>query len=136
MSNFGFPSPPFNEDMQQFYDGTAARRLMVMRCKHCGFWNWPYGGCRNHDNEEYLANMEWSQASGRGKVHTFTIARLPFNDAFPVPYVYAIVELDEGPIMPTNIIGCAPEDVHIGMPVTVVFEEAPNGRVLPKFKPA
>jgi uncharacterized OB-fold protein len=53
-----------------------------------------------------------------------------------VPYVYAIVELDEGPIIPTNIIGCAPEEVRIDMPVMVVLEEAPNGRVLPKFKPA
>jgi 3-oxo-4,17-pregnadiene-20-carboxyl-CoA hydratase alpha subunit len=136
MSDFGFPSPQFNEDMQPFFEGTAQRRFMMMRCRQCGFWNWPYGGCRNHDNEPYLGNMEWTPASGRGKVHSFTIARVPFNDAFPVPYVYGIVETEEGPIIPTNIVGCAPEEVSVGMPVTVMFEEAPNGLVLPKFKPA
>jgi len=135
MSTFGFPSPQFNEDMQPFFEATAQRKFKMMRCTQCGFWNWPYGGCRNHDNEAYLANMEWAEASGRAKVHSFTIARLPFNDAFPVPYVYAIVETAEGPLIPTNIVGCAPEDVRIDMPVTVVFEEAPNGLVLPKFKP-
>lgn len=136
MSAFGFPSPQFNEDMQPFFAATAEGRFTMMRCRRCGFWNWPYGGCRNHDNEPYLANMEWTQASGRGTVLSFTIARVPFNEAFPVPYVYAIVETAEGPIIPSNIVGCAPEAVRIGMPVTVVFEQAPNGLVLPKFKPA
>ena len=135
MSDFGFPSPQFNEEMQPFFEATAQRRFVMMQCRHCGSWAWPYGGCRNHDNEPYLANMEWAEASGRGKVHAFTVARIPFNDAFPVPYVYGIVETDEGPIIPTNIIGCAPEQVHVGMPVTVVFEQAPNNLVLPKFKP-
>ena len=136
MSTFGFPSPAINDDMQPFFDATAQQRFVMMRCKHCGSWSWPYGGCRNHDNDPYLANMEWREARGHGKVHTFTIARLEFNEVFPTPYVYAIVELDEGPIMPTNIVGCEPEKVRISMPVSVVFEKAPNGIVLPKFKPA
>jgi len=136
MSNFGFPSPAVNEDMQPFFDALANRQFVIMRCRTCGQWAFPYGGCRNHDNEPYLANMEWVPASGRGTVHTFTIAQLQFNEVFPTPYPYAIVELEEGPIITTNIVGCKPEDVHIGMPVTVVFEEIPNGLVLPKFTPA
>lgn len=136
MSTSEFPSPAINDDMQPFFEATAQHRFVMMRCKHCGSWSWPYGGCRNDHNEAYLANMEWKEASGRGKVHTFTIARQAFHNAFPTPYVFAIVELNEGPIMATNIVGCAPEKVRIDMPVSVVFENAPNGVVLPKFKPA
>ncbi len=53
-----------------------------------------------------------------------------------VPYVYAIVELDEGPHMPTNIVECSPDDVTVDMPVEVVFDDVTQEMTLVKFKPA
>ncbi|PZC46996.1 MAG: hypothetical protein C1O27_001612 [Chloroflexi bacterium] len=56
----------------------------------------------------------------------------PVPDEWPVPYVVALVELDEGPVLMSNVVGCAPEDVHIGMPLQVTFGDAD----VPVFRPA
>jgi uncharacterized OB-fold protein len=80
--------------------------------------------------------------SGRGEVYSFTVIRQiagrAASQAFQsdIPYVVAWVDLDEGPRMITNIIGCPVENVAIGMKVAVVFEQASNDVWLPKFKAA
>jgi uncharacterized OB-fold protein len=65
------------------------------------------------------------QASGRGTVFTYTVARRPTHEAFAdrVPYVIAVVELEEGPKLTTNIVGVDPEQVAIGMPVHATFDD-------------
>jgi uncharacterized OB-fold protein len=75
--------------------------------------------------------------SGGGKVYSFTIVRRAMNPAFAedVPYVYAIVELDEGPRLMTNIVGCAPEDVRVDMPVKAVYDRVTSEITLLKFQP-
>jgi uncharacterized OB-fold protein len=75
--------------------------------------------------------------SGRGTVFTFTVNRQPYNPDVEVPYVIALVELVEqrGLRFATNIVGCAPEDVFIGMPVEVRFEPAGDAWA-PVFAPA
>lgn len=75
--------------------------------------------------------------SGRGTVATFTVNHQPFMPGFALPYVIAFVELDEDPTirLTTNIVGCDPTDVYIGMPVRVVFEEY-DGHYVPLFTPA
>jgi len=82
--------------------------------------------------------MEWMDASGKGKVFVFSIHYWSFHPAFKddVPYVLALVETEEGPLIPTNIIGCDPKEVHIGMPVEVVFEDVDEQFTLPRFEPA
>jgi uncharacterized OB-fold protein len=69
--------------------------------------------------------MEWAPASGRGRVFAFNIHRFAFSPAFAdeLPYVYALVELEEGPMYGTNVVDCAPEDVYVGMPVEVVYQD-------------
>ena len=83
--------------------------------------------------------MSWERASGRGTIHTFTVARRPPHAGFAdlVPLVVAIVELDEGPWLTTNIVGCEPEVVSIGMAVEVDFEDLDDesATVLPVFRP-
>jgi uncharacterized OB-fold protein len=76
-------------------------------------------------------------ASGKGTVYTYTIARRPTHAAFADagPYVIAVVELDEGPRLTTNIVGCEPEAVTIGMAVEVVFGDVIDGIALPYFTP-
>ena len=76
--------------------------------------------------------------SGRAQVHTFTINHHPWVPGFDPPYVVAIVELEEqvGLRLMTNIVGCPIDEVHIGMPVEVCFEELEDGAYLPLFQPA
>jgi uncharacterized OB-fold protein len=81
--------------------------------------------------------MEWRPSSGRGEVHTYTVfhhAYMPWL-ADRVPYAIAVVRLDEGPFFHTDIVGCAPSEVAIGLQVEVMFEEAAEGWVLPHFRP-
>jgi uncharacterized OB-fold protein len=81
--------------------------------------------------------IEWVKASGRAKVLSYTIVYRPVTQAFAadVPYVVAMVTLDEGPQMMTNIVGCLPEQVKIGMPVQVTFDDWTEEISVPKFKP-
>jgi uncharacterized OB-fold protein len=80
---------------------------------------------------------DWIRASGRGTVYTFTIVRQALARGWDelLPYVVAVIELDEGPKLLSNLINVAPEDVHIGMDVEVVFVEADAEQKLPLFKP-
>jgi len=67
-------------------------------------------------------------------VWSFATYRRTYHPAMPAPYVVALVELDEGPRLISNVVGCAPEDVAIDMPVRVRFEEV-GEFTLPRFEP-
>jgi uncharacterized protein len=129
------PKPNASEEMKPFWDAVAGKRFKLMRCQKCQEWYWPAAYCRKHENEPFYGNMKWEDASGKGKVFAFNIHRRAFNPAFDVPYVYALIELDEGPMFGANIIDIPVEEVSIGMPVEVTFETY-DGTVLPQFRPA
>jgi uncharacterized OB-fold protein len=82
-------------------------------------------------------DLEWIKASGKGKVLSFTIVYRPVSPAFAedTPYVVAIITLDEGPQMMTNIVDCDTEKLHIGMEVEVTFEDWTEDISVPKFTP-
>jgi len=82
-------------------------------------------------------NLEWKRAAGRGRVLTFTICRRAVSEAYAgdVPYVIALVQLEEGPTMMSNIVECNPESVTTGMPVEVVFEQRSEEITIPQFRP-
>ncbi len=84
-------------------------------------------------------DLEWRRVSGRGRLHTFTVVHRG-QKGFPIgpPYVIAIVELDEGPRMMTNLVGIDPDPakLSIGMPVEVVFQDVSAEVALPHFRPA
>ena len=82
--------------------------------------------------------LDWVEASGRGTVYSFTVARRPTAPqwAGEGAYIIAIVELEEGGHMTTNIVECDVESVRIGMPVSAVFEDVTPEVTLVKFKPA
>ncbi len=136
------PLPNIDEDMRPFWEGLRQHELLVFRCKNCGASYWPVAYCRNCPAEPFYGNMEWVPASGRGKVFAFNVHHRAFHPGFQqdVPYVYALVELEEGPNFGTNIVGCDPSEVYIGMPVEVVFEDIePDGGepfTLAKFRPS
>jgi uncharacterized protein len=133
------PWPNIDLDSQAFWDGLKEHRFLLWRCTTCGAWYWPKAYCKNHPNEPFAANLEWQPSSGRGKVFAFNIHHWAFHPGFrdEVPYAYALIELDEGPLISTTLVDIDPSDVRVGMPVEVVYEHHPaEGFTIPRFKPA
>lgn len=129
------PGPNIDSDMLPFWDGIKRHQFLLFRCKTCSEWYWPAAYCRFHDNEAFMGNLEWQQASGKGAIFSFNIHQHAFHPAFEadIPYVYALIELDEGPMFGTNIVNCNPEEVRVGHRVEIVFEDHDDeGYALPK----
>ncbi len=128
------PRPRPSEDSAAFWEATAEGRLLLQRCAACGHTIfYPRVNCSACGSTDLSA----IEASGRGTVYTYTIARRPTHPAFAeaCPYVVAVVELEEGPRLTTNIVGCDPDDVTIGMPVDLTFGEVVDGTALAYFTP-
>lgn len=83
-----------------------------------------------------VGGLRWETSAGLGRLYSWTIVHRPVTPAFDVPYAPAIVELDEGFRLVTNIIDIAPDDIVADMRVRVVFHEDEGGLVLPYFRPA
>lgn len=131
------PQPNIDDDIRPFWQAVEERRFVLMRCQECGTWYWPAACCRHHANKPFFGSMGWENASGTGSIFAFNIHRKSFHPAFAdkIPYVYALIELTEGPMFGSMIVNCAPEDVYIGMPVEVAFMPDAVGTVLPLFQP-
>jgi uncharacterized protein len=128
------PVPVPTKETQPYWDGCKQHELRVQKCAACGHHQfYPRLYCTTCMSDR----VEWVKTSGRAKVLSYTIIYRPVTQAFAgnVPYVVAMVTLDEGPQMMTNIIDCEPEKVHIGMPVQVTFDDWTEEISVPKFKP-
>ena len=128
-------TPRPTPETQPFWDGARAGELRIQRCIDCDrFYFYPRPLCPSC----LSSSVEWVTASGRAKLHSYVINHRPapgFEDE--APYAIAIVELDEGPRMMTNIVGVpnTPEDLVLDMELEVVFEEQ-GGMCVPRFRPA
>ena len=133
MTTVAKPMPRPTAVSQAYWDAAREHRLVAPRCCACAtLFLYPRSTCPACLSTEH----DWVQLSGRGRVYTFTVVRQAAHPAFAddVPYVFAIVELDEGPRLVTNVIGCDPDDVRCDQPVEVVFDD--DGEVtVPKFRP-
>ena len=128
------PVPVVNPWAKPFWDAAREEKLVIQHCKDCGtniFY--PRIACPNCFSD----NVEWIQASGKGTVYTYTVVENNPPSAFiaDLPYVVAVVKLEEGVQMLSNVVMCKPEDVRCDMPVEVVFETLNNEFKLPKFRP-
>lgn len=132
-SSLPAPAPPVTLETQPFWDATAEGRLVLPRCDACATVIWyPRAFCPACGSTE----VSWIDAAGTGTVYSFTVVRKgqgAYREA--APYVVAYVELDEGPRVMTNIVGCDPDTVRIGMAVTVTFYATDKGTALPRFQP-
>jgi uncharacterized protein len=118
-----------------YWDGAAEGQLLIQRCERCGHvFHPPLPVCPSCHSTE----LSWQPASGRGKVFSFTIVHIAAHPALAerVPYVAALIELEEGPRMVANMLEVAPENVRIDMPVKVQFVPVADGIKLPQFVPA
>jgi uncharacterized protein len=128
------PVPVPTRETKPYWEGGKQHELRIQKCAACGHYQfYPRLYCTACMSDR----VEWVTASGRGKVLSFTIVYRPVTQAFAadVPYVVALITLDEGPQMMSNIVGCSPEKVQIGMPVEVMFEDWTEEISVPKFKP-
>ena len=115
-----------------FWEGCRRGKLLYQYFPESGRAQFPPAPV---DRESLSARFEWRESCGRGEVYSWTTVYRGQTPAFAVPYVAAIVTMDESYWMIANIIGCEVKDVHIGMRVNVTFHEARPNLVLPYFRP-
>ena len=128
------PLPAPDPVSTPYWEAAARGELLIQRCPACGNrQHYPRAVCTTCGE-----TPEWEQASGRGTIYTFTVIRQnyarPFRDE--LPYVVAMVDLEEGPRLMGNVTGCEVDDVHIGMPVEMHTEVAAEGIGVPFWRPA
>ena len=118
-----------------YWEGCRAGVLRLQRCTVCEALQFPP---QRHCRQCLGDALAWQPAAGTGRVTSWTIVRHPVSAAFAadVPYVVAIVALDEGPTMLAGIRQCAVDAVHVGMRVAVVFETRSDAISVPCFRPA
>ncbi len=127
----GRPRPAITHDNAFFWEGIAAGRLLLQRCA-CGRLRHPPAPvccvCRSFE-------WEATPASGRGRVYSFVVAHHPAIPPFDYPNPIALVELEEGPRIVAGLVGIAPDEIRVGMPVRCEIVELEPGFRLPRFRP-
>jgi hypothetical protein len=130
-----FDLPTAEADTQPYWDAARDGRLLLRRCGDCGeahFYPRPFCPLC------WSANVSWQDASGRATLYTWSVVHAndlpPFNER--LPYVAAVVDLDEGPRMMTNLVDCDPGRLQVGMAVQVTFEQRTDDVTVPVFTPA
>jgi uncharacterized OB-fold protein len=125
-------APTPTEVSRPFWDACKEHRLIMQQCAACANYMFypaymcPHCGC---------SELRWEQVSGRGSIHSITTVHHPADPVFAqsTPYVVALIQLDEGPVMMSNIVGEDRLDSSIGDRVEVTFEET-NGITLPRYQ--
>ena len=107
---------------------------MLQKCSQCGTLRM---AGRERCLDCWSTESEWVQVSGKGKLYTFGIMHQKYHPAFAeeTPYNYAIVELDEGPRIVTNIVDCPNDELQTDMPVEAVFDTVSDAATLSRFRP-
>ncbi len=128
---------PLAPEAKQYWEGLKQDKLMLPQCKDCGKAHfYPRILCPHCHSR----NLTWIEASGRGKLYAFEILHRSFNPAVktPLPYVLAMIELEEGPRMLSNLINIKPDPalIRCDMPVQVVYQKQNDNFTLPFFQPA
>ncbi|MBK6663565.1 MAG: Zn-ribbon domain-containing OB-fold protein [Thermoflexaceae bacterium] len=128
------PLPDPNPVTRPFWDAAREHRLRLQRSRKTGTYiHYPRAVSPFGADDE----LTWEDVSGRGHVWSYTVARRATAPQFEadVPYVIAIVELEEGPHMTANIIGCDPDTVRVGLPVEAAFVDVTPEVTLVQFRP-
>jgi hypothetical protein len=122
-------------ETRAYWEGSGRGELVLQRCRDCqGVQHKPRAICAKC----LSSDIEHFVASGRGTVYTFTVTEQNGMPGFQnvCPYVLAYVDLEEGPRLMTNVTGCAPEQVEIGMAVRADHVPTEGGLGVPRFVPA
>ncbi|HKR91518.1 Zn-ribbon domain-containing OB-fold protein [Novosphingobium sp.] len=122
---------------QPYWDGCKNHVITVQQCQSCGRKRHrPAAGCHWCGGQ----GVDWVQLSGRGSLYTYTVVHRAFHPSLAeeVPYVVGLVAAEEDPTVRfhTRILACDPADVQVGMSLKVLFQEEPDGTVLPYWRPS
>ena len=128
----GRPYPIVTEDGMAFWLRAKKGELAIQKCPACSKVQMPpWQTCRHCMS----GNLEWVAAKGTGTVYSFSVVHHPPYEGLQAPYAFAVIELDEGVRMATNVINCPVGDVKIGMRVRVLFKPISESISLPFFEP-
>jgi hypothetical protein len=127
--------PTIEAESRPFWDAAREHRFLIARCGACGrAHHYPRPFCPFCWSED----VEWEDASGRATLYTYSTVYV--NDLYPfrdkLPYIAAVVDLDEGPRVMTRLVGAPEGELALGMPLIVDFEELDDEIVAPVFRPA
>ena len=131
----GMPLPMADALTLPWWQAAALHRLVVQRCTSCQRTRLPAAPvcpeCRSADSD-------WQEVSGLGEIYTYTLVHRPIAADQQLPYVIAVITLEGagGVRMISNIVGAEPEDLRIGMPVELVWEDMSEQLAVPRFRPA
>ena len=132
-TEYNKPLPVPQKWSQEFWKGTKEHQLLLKKCKDCGNIDHPpYYYC----TECMSLESEWVEASGKGKIYTFSTTYMGAPPAFTKdqPYTIAMVDLAEGPRMLSRIVDAEPEEIKIGADVEAVFDDVTEDTTLVMFR--
>ncbi|MBI4217052.1 MAG: Zn-ribbon domain-containing OB-fold protein [Chloroflexi bacterium] len=127
--------PTVSGETKAFWEGCKRGELLIQRCPRCQrYQHYPRAICAHC----FSPDIQWVKSSGKGTVWSYTVTHQNRGQGFrdELPYVLALVEVEGGVKMFTNIVDCAPESVKVGLPVEVVFKPATDDITIPYFRPA
>lgn len=124
--------PKPTPETKPYWDGVNKGKLMIQRCTKCGPYFYPRPFCPNC----FSWDVAWFEASGKGKIYSFAISHRKLPQMKDQPYVIAIIELEEGPRLMSNITGVDPDPTKLrcDMPVQVEYVKVTEEVTLPKFR--
>jgi uncharacterized OB-fold protein len=131
----GMPSPLADTTTLPFWEAAAEHRLVVQRCSACAHTRHPPAPicpeCRSSESD-------WLEVPGRGEVYTYTLVHRPIAAGQELPFAIAVIALEDsgGLRMISNVVGVAPGELAIGLPVELVWEDMSPDLAIPRFRPA
>jgi uncharacterized protein len=126
------PAPILTDDNHRFWDAARDGRLVTQRCTQCGrLQHPPRPMCPScHGLEQEVVDL-----AGTGVVYSYSILHHPQHPSFDYPVIAALIDLDEGVRILSNLVDVPPEGVRIGMPVEVRFVPTRDEMAVPVFAP-
>ncbi len=134
-SAYNKPLPEVTPEAEAFWEYCKQHEFRLQRCADCETVRYPFALiCPSCISDRF----EWKQLSGQGTVYSFVVYHQVYHPGFKedVPYAVGLIELAEGPRFLSNIVGCPLNQITVGMPVEVSFEDITEEFSLPKFRPA
>jgi len=134
MSEYSKPIPQPTPLSEPFFQGAKRHELVVMRCRSCGRHRLAErAACSECWSDEY----EWVKASGRGRIYSYVVMHQRLHPGFEdvIPYNVAVIDLEEGPRMVSNVVGCRNDQLRVGLRVEAVFDDITPDVTLVRFQP-
>jgi hypothetical protein len=135
MNAYNKPLPVEDADSTNFWAGCRDKKLLLQHCRDCNKARYPASAVCPHCTGR---TFDWRESAGRGEVYSWIVVRHPVPKEVygqDVPYVIALIDLQEGVRIASNVVGCDPEDVHAAMQLQVVFKSVTADVTLPLFTP-